>query len=242
MNRKNWKMAAAMAVGLALMAGAANAQDPCKEPDNGTGTVSLPPEGCEYLTGDQVHEIIAGLPAGTTIKLAPIHERFICEKLGQCGSPGGTLGGDREIFQSTATFQLVGTGTLNGWTRTISVPLSTETHTGPRTPGAPVQSFPTDMYRIQGLVTGDPDFATLEIVGGTGNGFPSPGFTTLTRQPDGSFLVDSKFNVGYRIRFVGSSTGKLRGLSGTTVGKATMKAVDSDCPDAADATLPVSSK
>lgn len=34
------------------LAGAAPtaAQDPCLEPDNGSGTVTLPPEGCEYLS------------------------------------------------------------------------------------------------------------------------------------------------------------------------------------------------
>ena len=88
-----------------------------------------------------------------------------------------------------------------------------------------MQSFQTDMLAIQGAIgSGDPDFAVFEIVGGTNNGFPSPGFTTLTQQSNGTFNVDSSFNVKYSIRFVGASGGKLRGFSGTTQGSVTMKA------------------
>ena len=42
--------------------------------------MTLPPQGCDYLTGDEVHEIIAGLPPGTTIELAPIHKDFACSE------------------------------------------------------------------------------------------------------------------------------------------------------------------
>lgn len=230
---KNWKMAAVMSLALALTAGAAFAQDPCTAPDNGTGTVTLPPAGCEYLTADQVHKIIEGLPPGTEIILAPIHKEFICRQAsgtGGCGSPGGSLGGQVEIFASTAVFQLMGTGSLAGWSRTISIPLNTETHTGPRPNGATVQSFPTDMYRIQGALYNDPDFDVIEITGGTANGFPSPGHTILTRQPSGHFVVDSVFNVQYSIRYIGSANGKLKGAAGTTKARsASMKAVKA-CP------------
>jgi len=221
------RSAARVAVGLALASGAVYAQipPPCNVPDHGTGTVTLPPAGCEYLSDSQVHEIINGLPPGTTIELAPIHKDFICEKTGVCDVPGGPLGGDTESFTSTGVFQLTGTGALAGWHRLLTVPLSVQIATAPRTPGAPVQSFRTDMQRIQGAIgSGDPDFSTFEIVGGTLNGFPSPGSTTLTRQSDGSFNVDSSFNVGFVIRFVGSSDGKLAGFGGTTQGQVVMQA------------------
>ena len=52
---------------------------PCVVPDKGTGTVTLLPEGCEYLSPDEVHMIIDGLPPGTAIELAPIHKDFICD-------------------------------------------------------------------------------------------------------------------------------------------------------------------
>lgn len=234
--RTHRKGVAFVVLGLALAAGAAFA-DPCTAPDNGSGTVTLPPEGCEYLSPDQVHAIINGLPPGTTIILKPIHQKFICRQggvpLSDCITPGGPLGGEVENFNSTAVFQVSGTGKLAGWNRTISVPLATQTATGPRQPGAPVQDFATDMQRIQGSISGDPDFATFEVVGGSANGFPSPGHTKLTLQADGNYTVDSSFQVGYRIRFVGTTGGKLSGLGGTTQGTVNMSAVQAGtgpCP------------
>ncbi|UCE59369.1 MAG: hypothetical protein JSU63_18245, partial [Phycisphaerales bacterium] len=78
--------------------------NPCVQPDNGTGTVTLPPVGCDYLGPDEVHQIIDGLPPGTTIELDPIHMDFICTPQaavqcslalppGECEVLGGTLGG-----------------------------------------------------------------------------------------------------------------------------------------------------
>ncbi|HEV2846464.1 MAG TPA: hypothetical protein VG477_16540 [Thermoanaerobaculia bacterium] len=230
-SKKNWRLMASVVFGLILMAGTAYAQtpDPCIVPNNGMGTVTLPPPGCQYLSPDAVHKIINGLPPNTEIILAPIHTNFICERLGSCGTPGGSLGGEVEVFGSTAVFQLTGTGALAGWSRLVSIPLNTETHTGPRQNGAVVQSFKTDMVRIQGAISGDPDFQTLEIVGGTANNYPSPGQTTLTLQPNGSYLVDSSFQVGFRIRFVGAPGGRLGGLAGTTDGSVRMKAYKK-CP------------
>ncbi len=86
---------ALVAVALVLATGAAYAQTPCNEPSNTMGTVTLPPAGCEYLSPTQVHMIINGLPAGTTIILAPIHRDFICRQSSPpCTVPGGPLGGE----------------------------------------------------------------------------------------------------------------------------------------------------
>ncbi len=230
-------------VALAFAAGAAYAQTtpptgPCIAADNGTGTVTLPPAGCEYLSPDQVHLIVNGLPPGTTIVLKPLHRDFICGQgggvPGRCITQGGPLGGEVETFNSSATFQLSvssssPTSTLSGWTRPVTLPLAVEVATAPRTPGAPVQTFNTDMQRIQGSITGDPDFDLFEVVGGTANGFSSPGSTTLTRQSTSSFKVDSSFKVGYRIRFVGAAGGRLAGYEGSTTGSVNMAAVK-PCP------------
>jgi hypothetical protein len=187
---------------------------PCQVPDNGTGTVDLPPMGCGYLSPSDVHQIIAGLPPGTTINLAPQHERFLCGPAG-CEAPGGTLGGNVDNFDSTLHVVIQGTGDLAGFHREFDIPVQCEVHTGPRTPGQPVQSFPTDMFSLMGGIAGDPDFATLTVTGGTANGMPSPGHTTLTRSgPVGSdFVVDSFFDITYRIDFVGTPGGALDGLS-----------------------------
>ncbi len=217
-------------LGLVLATGAiyAVAAPPatCNQLDNGTGTVDLPP-GCPYVSPSQLHQIIAGLPPGSTLILSPAHFDFICRSstsTGPCRLPGGPLGGEVENFNSTVVFQLSGTGALSGWTRTVTVPLGVQVATAPRSAGASVQTFNTNMELIQGSIPpGDPDFATLRIVGGTANGFPSPGSTTLTRQTDGSFNVVSSFNVGYSITFVGAQGGKLSGLEGTTKGTVTMQ-------------------
>lgn len=180
-------------------------------PDNGTGTVSLPPANGEYVTPAMFH---AYLEQGgvITAELEARHGRFLNIRR----RTGGSLGGEVETFSSTVQLKITGKGPLAGWSRTISVPTQCETHVGPRVPGDPVQSFPTVMYKLEGRVTGDPDFDSLHIVGGTANGYHSPGHTTLTDRGDGTFQVDSTFNMSFRLAYQGSTSGALKGASGET--------------------------
>jgi hypothetical protein len=169
--------------------------------------------------------IIDGLPPGTTIELDPRHTAFVCWPFA-CGEPGGSLGHERELFELTLVLLLSGAGELDGFRRTLRMPMEVETHTGPRTPGDPVQSFDADVYNLQGAISGDPDFASLQIIAGTGSGLPSPGYTTLTDQGDGTFVVDSFFDVTYQIDFVGAPGGQLDGLSGSTLGQLRLAVYD----------------
>jgi hypothetical protein len=201
---------------------------PCVVPDNGSGTVDLPPVGCAYVSPADLHRIIDGLPPGTTINVAARHERFF----NVTRSPGGSLGGEVETSDSSLNLQLSGTGGLAGYNRLLGMPAAFETHVGPRTPGDPVQSFDTDMFRLQGqLPPGDPDFDLLRITAGTGLGMPSPGHTTLTLQPGGTWNVDSFFDITYRIDFVGAPGGPLAGMSGSTTGTIRMTAAGGGCAD-----------
>ena len=102
---------------------------------------------------------------------------------------------------------MIGHGTLAGFNRNIVMPLSNmQSHSAPRIPGTTPQSFPTDMFLLQGQIIGDPDFDLLRITGGSGFGMPSPGHTTLTRlgPPGSNWNVDSFFDITYRIDFVGA--------------------------------------
>ena len=209
---------------------------PCHVPDNGAGTATLPPAGCNYMSHSEVHEIIGGLPPGTTIVLDAIHKTFICSPNAQglcstnpgptCETPGGSLGGNLDCSDSTAELTLTGTGALASLSRTISVPLFMEVHTGPRTPGALVQDFPTEMVALEGQTFGDPDFDVLRITGGSANGFSGTGHTTLTELIPGEgvgFVVDSFFDIAYQIDYVGAPGGQLDGFTGSTTGSLRMQ-------------------
>lgn len=189
-------------------------------PDNGTGTITLPPANGEYVTPQMFH---AYLEQGgvITAELEARHWEFLNVR----STRGGSLGGEVETFGSTVQLKITGQGPLAGWSRTINVPTRCETHTGPRTPGDPVQSFPTVMYRLEGGITGDPDFDSIHIVAGNFFGMNSPGHTTLTDRGDGTFQVDSTFNMSFRLEYRGSATGALEGASGVTEATVVVTAV-----------------
>ncbi len=217
-----------LAAGFLAVFSAGALGDPCVVVDDGTGTVNLPPPGCPYLSPQDVHMIINGLPPNTEIILDTIHLDFICEgDPTHCGVPDG-LGGENEQFLSTLQLGIRGTGDLATFQRNIQLqPVVCQTHTDPRTPGDAVQSFPTEMVQLQGAIFGDPDFDLLRITAGVANGLPSPGNTTLTRLPSGDFNVDSFFDIAYQIEFIGPGGGSpLAGLSGTTQGTIRMQAGD----------------
>lgn len=98
-----------------------------------------------------------------------------------------------------------------------------------------------DLLRLRAkLPQGDPDFDLLRITAGSTFGLPSPGHSTLTRQNDGTWAVDSFFDITYRIDFKASASGGTSGgtsggisgeISGSTTGTIRVQA---SCPENRD--------
>lgn len=189
----------------------------CEAADNGTGTSDLPPADCTYVNSEENFMILDGLPPGTTMELRLRQSNFECD-FTPCGQPGGDLGGEAETFDSQIVFEVRGTGDLSGYSRTLTLQGDQVNHSGSRTPGDPIQHFQTLISSLTASLAGDPDFASLVFTSGDALGLPSPGMTTIAENPDGSYVVDSFFDVAYQIDFVGSPGGELEGLSGSTSG------------------------
>ncbi|HRT22367.1 MAG TPA: hypothetical protein P5318_19830, partial [Candidatus Hydrogenedentes bacterium] len=172
------------------------------------------PANCPLLADNDTMDITEGLPNGAQLKSVPTIGSFfdIFTEL------GGSLGGERETFSASLTLQMQGTSDLDSFKRVLVLPHVLEIHTSPRTPGVSKEELATDLFSLQGQITGDPDFDLLRVTAGTGFGMPSPGHTTLTRQPSGTWTVDSFFDITYRIDFVGAPGGRLAGMSGSTTG------------------------
>ncbi len=183
----------------------------CILPDNGFGTVDMPPDCPDGYEGTMM--IVDGLPPGTTIEIDAVLTDFT----NVVRSAGGTLGGEIQVFDANLHWVMNGTGDFTGFVRNIVVPVACEVHTGPRNPGDPVQTFDQTLFRLQGQLYGDPDFCELIVTAGVGFGLPSPGQTTLTELPSGDFAVDSFFDITYQINFEGCPGSALEGMIGSTI-------------------------
>jgi hypothetical protein len=202
--------AALLAVSGAAYAYIATGGGPCNVGPNGP----VPPN-CTYRTPQQIHE--QGLQG--QIDLSASHQGFV----NQTTTQGGIYHGEVERFDSTLVLQIKGINELAGSTATVKVPAHCETHIGPRDAKADFQRFDTMMYDLQGAVS-DANFESVKITAGLANGLPSPGSTTLTRNRQGGFLVNSSFQMNYRIELVGRAGGKFDGVNISTEGVATVQA------------------
>ncbi|MCP3981949.1 MAG: hypothetical protein GY716_21815 [bacterium] len=204
---------------VALTALPSMAQAPCVVPDNGTGTVHLPPQGCGYVSPDEFHVLLEGVPSDAKITIDASHEKFF--QVQRFGDPAT---GETEDFQSILILDVQGEGSLSGFQRFMSLQIHSVVDTGPRPVGAPVQTFSNEMLDLQGELFGDPDFCTFRISGGSSTVGPSGGSTTLTQLPSGNFNVDSFFDITYQIEFQGCPGSILDGMGGTTEANVRMSA------------------
>ena len=198
---------------LAFSAPALLSAEPCILVDT---PLVLDPPNCDY------HSL--GLKHGPDLDIAKlqhaIHKRFI----NRSQSNGGILGGTVNKFSSSLQIEVAGTGQFKGYNRTITLDADCEAHAGPWDPNESVISFDTHMVRIEGSLENDPDFESFRIVGGLDNGYPSPGHQTAARQEDGTYALDSMFQIGFRVEYVGAPGGAFEGYAGSSEGTATVKA------------------
>lgn len=198
-------------VGLVMVCtGFSWAGDPCYAPPNADGSADLPPVFCTY-TPDEIQGVL-------DFQASPTMDSFFDIVY----TMGGNFGPEGQIQQYHAVLHLAltGTGTLEGYARTVDIPIDVETHSAARGTGE-VQDFDTEMVSLSGqLPPGDPDFDLLRVTAGSAFGMPSPGHTTLTQigGPGGDWAVDSFFDIAYRIDLAGHPGGPLDGLSGTAEG------------------------
>ncbi len=187
---------------------------PCQLPDNGAGTVTMPPNCLDGYIGQL--EIVDGLVAATIDIDATLFDvQNVLEII------GGGLGGTQSSFDATLRLEMSGTGALDGFTRTIHMPVSGVADWGPRVLNDALQAFPGELLALEGEILFDPDFDELLFRTGSNLGLPADGTTTLTRLGGAGtdFQVDSFFDISYEIEFVGALGSVLQDMGGTTTGR-----------------------
>lgn len=228
----------ALLVGVFLVSGTAfctlqmavGAAECCPAPNNGAGSVDLPPDDCSYNS-------VNDAPVIDEVN-HKVDSSFAVDSFFDITRTTDSDGSETQGFKATLQLDMTGSGSgLVGFRRLINIPVDVVVHTGPRNPGDAVQSFPTEMLSLRGeLLPGDPDFATLRIIAGSDFGLPSPGHTTLSRQgpPGSDFAVDSFFDITYKIEFVGAPGSVLEGLEGTTQGRVRVTTCPEDKPKSSE--------
>jgi hypothetical protein len=240
---------AILALVLALVSAAVVSAASVFVPDNGAGTAKMPIQAPYPSLTPLVMN--SGFPAGSQININAVWLTPAVSAEVAGGALGGTKSaGGGPLMQWT----MQGVGAFSAYNRVLTMPgqappgnasfvnpafaaigSSYEEHAAPRTAFAPVQTYVTDLARMQSQITGDPDFDLLRLTAGSDFGLPSPGQTTLT-QVGPNWNVESFFDVTYRIDFVGHPGGPFGGMSGSSTATSRFQ-IGMPVPEPATATI-----
>lgn len=180
----------------------------CPVPDNGTGTVDIPPN-CP-LTSD----------AGSPVPIGTLDGTFTVDSFFDVFYLyGGDVSGGMMNFSANLTLSLTSRCDPT-FLREVNLNVrDAQMLVGPRVPGAAVQSFDTEIVAMQGELFGDPDFDTLTITASPYH--KHHGHVTVLKIAagggGGDFTVDSFFDITYRIDYQGTANGALGGQGGTVL-------------------------
>lgn len=184
----------------------------CVVPDNGSGTVNLPPTGCSYVFER------SDSPQGRGVLDAYVETLSGFSNV--TSSPGGSLGGEIITFDALVELSFVGAGATNH-----VLPVSGIMYTGPRIAGDEHQRIKVELVSLSGQLSAPTaDFQSLTISAGNANGIArTNGTVTLNRLPSGAFLVDSFFDITYQVDYTGAAGSHLDGVIDTDVASETIR-------------------
>src|SRR5262249_21643578 len=133
---------------------------PCYGPDNGQGTVDLPPScGLGPIGPINTPIITNGLNPGDSIILIDVN---LLNLTPSPIMPGGMLGGDTQHSQGNLDVHLGGTGTLSGWDLHVPIRVDCQIDAAARPYFAPQQNFNVQIQGLAGgLLAPTPDFNQL---------------------------------------------------------------------------------
>jgi len=195
--------------------GCVHYRPPCVLPNAG-GTIDLPPDGCGYVSPFDLHMMMQGMPFGTEVHIRSEHRYFFPSLRARSAFSPSTI----ETFDSELAMRVTGTGLLAGTNCDLKMrPLEVVVESQPTQLGQAVQDFDTDMKSLTGTLSSDTTcnlFQSLSVTAGSDHGLPSPGHVHLEQRPDGTFDVQSSFDVMVTMSFVGKPGSVLEGMSGST--------------------------